>query len=1103
MKRTLKILGIIAASLAGLVVLASAAVYFFVDLDTLVNEEISRLQPELEEQLGRKIELGKVRTRFFPTLGARIGGVSVAGAEDAEGNRQEPLLSLQEAGFDLNLLRTILSFGSRIEVGTIFVDGLRLRVERDASGRLSFQDILDRQAGSKKKPKKDPSAQPSPAPGAGKPKARKDLDLLEAISIGEIRLRGASVELVDHQTPGGAPVHSAIRQIGLRLRDVRLSDPLRVELSAAVFAEKENFSLKVRVGPLPADLDFDRLVELRNLQLDLDSVRLGALAPYLGDALPLRLQDTVVSANFDIPHLDADSPLDVQGFLDVRALQIEGGEAFDLRLDARFKANPLTFSAQVDELKLRAAEMEVAVAGSLSDLDASPRFEDFSLRTASLDPARIFALYPALRDRLPPGSRLAGPAAIDLTASGDGEQQEIRGRIDLGAMDILVPTVLAKPASTPFALRVDGDLTPEKLLLRQAVLQVDALELELAGELESFEAPIFSFRLEAKPFDFDRLVRLAPSIGEELRKADATARGRGSLSGRIKGSVDHVDGELAVALLGASLDVPQATVRGDVRLNAAAKGNLKSTMRVSLLLDAQTAEVRVDELMNKSAGTPLLVDVSAEKTTEAFRFDRFDVRLAELEMTAKGSLTQSGEGQLAMQLAPLDLERFAATFPMIPAEKVKGGRVEAAVTLSGDPASLTTVLAKVDRFHLVLGGSDLSATASIENLERPVVDATLRSKLLDLDGLIGPKEAGAGGKKAAAEDNPAVKKITLTGTFEADRVILTERELRGFRGRVSLRDGVFTVEEGGFGIYGGSFRADGSEFEIWRGKMPFHLRFQGEGIDLESLVLAETGRKSPVAGKGKVSLDLEGVGIEREDLEKSLSGAWNLALPNGKVSGLGISHTVLGEFSSLPGFAAQRLSREEPLKDLLAGFAVENGRMALQKPLVVNLDGAPLRLDGAVGIFGELFLEGSYQVPAQRLAQLTGGRCKPGSDPVVPLKIGGKPLSPEVRPDATGLAVELVKACLGGQAEKAVDELLGDGAAAKAKEAADDLKKAAAEQADEAKAAAQREIDEAKAAANAEVERLKAEAEKKRKEAEAAAKKKAQDAAKKLKDKLF
>ncbi|AKU90521.1 AsmA family protein [Vulgatibacter incomptus] len=1083
MKKFVRIAGIGVAAFAALFVGASAAVYFLVDLDALVSAQIEKARPALEEALGRKVEVGAAHVRFFPRLGGKIEGVTIAAADEGG----EPLAKVGSAGFDLNLLKALLSAGQQIELSAIWLDGLRIHVERDANGVLSFQDILDRHP-SEPKPAAD-----EPAEGLS-PEVQ---EWLRKVSIGEVRVAGGAITLVDRQTATGKAAENHIEAIDLRVRDVRLSDPLRIELSAAIFAPKPNFELAATVGPLPNDLKLDGLPPVRGVRLRADAVDLGSLAPYLGRALPVRIDSAVVSTSWDVPELVAGRPVEVAGFLEVEKLRVAGGESFDLRVDSKLSADLSTLSARIEKLGIRAAGMELAIAGSLRDLDKEPRFEGFTVRSKSLDPAKILAIYPPARANLPEGSRLAGPFTVDVDATGTAERQTVKAAVDLAQVDILVPGAIAKPAGTALGLRVDGDFGPAEASLRAATFQVDELALTVSGTVKNFAAPTYDFTIGAKPFSFDRLVRLAPAVGEELRKANASASGSGRIDGHVKGSPGSVDGQLAVALEGLQVKVPGTHVEGGTELRLSAKGDPAGDLQASFLLDAGTSVIHVDGLMNKGAGTPLRVDVAAHRKGGALGFERFDVRLAELSLQATGSLDPSGEGRLRMHLAPVNLEKLAATFPSIPAEKVKGGTMEAELEVQGDPSKLETVTVALPRLDLRLGQSDLQITAKVRNLDAPEGSASIRSRFLDLDALRGPDAPEtADAAKPAAQDDPSLKRFRFTGDFDLKKVVVTGRELENLKGRITLRDGVVSVEETTFGAYGGSFQANGTRAEIWKGQMPFHARFEGRNVDVSRLVAAETKKPSPLSGRADLSFDLSGNGTEKPELEKYLTGDWSLSMREGRMTGLGLGQAVFGDLSGLPGFAKERLSKDEGLRDLLAGFEVHDGKMKLRRPLAMALDGNPVVLDGAIGIFGELALEGSYTVASRRIEQLTGGHCKPTQDPVVPLKITGPATAPEVRPDGGKIAVEVAKACLAGKAEAVLDKLLGGEGATKA--AKEKLEGGAAAITQDAKA----EVDAQAEKAKAELEAAKAAAERAKKEAEDKAKQKAKDAAGSMKKKL-
>ncbi|HWV36901.1 MAG TPA: AsmA family protein [Vulgatibacter sp.] len=1080
MKRVLRTVAISLAALALLFVGASAAVYALVDLDALVADQVERLKPALEEELGREIEVGAIHTRFFPTLGARIEGLEVAGVDGGE-----PLARVGAIGFDVNLLRAILSFGKRIELGAVYVDGLEARIERAADGTLSFQDILDRQA------RKEPAKDDGPSP--------KVLELAQQVSIGEVRVADASVVLVDRQTASGEPATSHIRRIDLRMRDVRLGDPIAIRLSGALFRDTTNLELAAVVGPLPADLALDGLPRIADLKLHLDQVNLGPLSPYLPREMPAKVESAVVSADWEIPELANGRPVQVAGFLAVDSLRLQGGDPFELRLDARLRADPGSASLRIDEAKLRAAGMEVTASGALENLSTEPRFQDFSIATSGIRPARILAIFPAAGAGLPEGARIDGAMALSVDASGDRDRQTFVAKVDLGGLDLFIPGAIAKPAGTAFSFAADGELAPGRASLRGARLQLDELLVEASGTVENFAAPRYDFHFAAPPFSFDRLVRLMPRAGEELRKAGATADGSGSLKGHLKGAPGSVDFAVDLGFDGMRADLPSLRVEGSARARAAAKGDPAGDLSVDLLVDAGSSVIRAEGAMDKAAGTPLLVDVAARRQGSSFRFDRFDVRLADLRMTATGALAADGTGDLTMRVHPVDLEKLALTFPAIPGERVKGGSLEAEVGVSGDPSRLATVSLDLRSLRARLGRSDLSVQATVRNLEAPDVTATVRSSLLDLDALRGVEPAKPEDPpKEPPADDPELRKYRFRGDFRAGRLVMGGRTLDDVVAKVRLEDGELSVEQATFRLYGGSFSANGSRASIWRGRMPFHAKLSGSGMDVGRMIEEETGRSSPLKGRADVALDLEGVGTERVDLEKHLTGTGSLGMREGRTSGLGLSRAVFGDLSGLPPGVKDRLAVDEPLRDLAARFEVRAGRMELREPLAFAVDGSPVALGGAIGIFGDLHLDGTYELAARRLEQLTGGACKASRNPVIPVRITGPASRPQVRPDGGRIAAELAQACLLGKAGSVVDGLLGEGGARKAAEAKEQLEQEAAAKA----AAAKAELDAQAARAKAEADRLKAEAEAKRKAAEEAAKKKAADEAKKLKKRL-
>jgi hypothetical protein len=1086
MKRPLKIFLVVAVSLVALLVVAVAAAAYFLDLDKVVNAQIAEHKPELEKRLGRKVEVGPVSTKLFPTLGGTVQVVRIA-ADPSHKEDDHPLLEVGPVSFEVSLWEALVSRGKDVRVKSIVLDGLKVNVVRYADGTLSYQDILDRQ------PPPDPS-QPA-KPMSEEMKAR-----IRNASIGEIRLGDAEVHFVDHDTPTHQVAEEYIHHLNLSIHDLRLSDPVKIHVDAAIAADTKNFSFDTQVGPFPQDLELHGAPPIGATALKMDKVELARIAPYLGPAIPARITSATADADLKLSGYAEKGTTHVGGFMDVRHIQLGSGKAFDFRVDVDLDADTGTVSLDVKKLDARLGEIQLASSGGLQNLTSKPTFKDFKIHSTTLAPGLLLAYDPMLAKDLPPGAKLEGAATLDLQASGDAAKQTLVASLDLASMDILLPGLLAKPKGTPLGIKVDGDFTGSEATLRSAQLIADALDLVASGTVKNFAAPIFDLQLTAKPFSFDRLARLAPTVREGLQKQNATAQGSGRIDGHLKGSMQNLDAALEMALTGMKLAVPGTTLDGDLTLKASAKGDPNRSLAAELLLDGQQATLIIPGVLNKGPSTPLHLEASITRAGPAIAVKTLDLKLAELDLHADGTLDQaSGQTALRVNVAPLDLEKFARTVTAIPAEKARGGKVDVKIVVGGNPKQLATMTLAMDPLDLHYASSDLRGVLNVVNLDKPVVTLKATSNRLDLDQLLGLDTEKD--KTRPEVDDPTLRKYTFTGDLEAQTMIYDKTELSHFRGLVKLVDGVLTVERAGFSVFGGTVSADGTTAEIWRGKMPFHAKLAVKNIDVNSALTAKTKYAALLQGKGDFGVDLSGVGFTTKELEQSLTGDLDAALLDGHYNASSLTQAVVGGFqsalSAIPGLKLGSVGTNNAIRDLAGSFAVKDGKMELKKPMSLNLDGSPLTLAGAIGIAGDLFLKGNYGLPGKVLESASGGRCKVAGQVPVPVEIRGTALKPQFIPDVAGAVQNVVRACLTGQAEAAAQQAVGQARAqaeAKVREVTQQAEAQARAQADALKAQAQGQANAQKKAAEDAVNNARSDGEARTRAAEEQAKKKAKDA---------
>lgn len=1064
MKRALRFLGIGILAFLLLVVGGSAAVYYLVGFDRLANEAIAKYQPQIEAELGRKLRIGEVKTGFFPTLSVHLPSIAVEGASP-----EEPAL-LEIGAFDLEiaLWKAIFTLGKTLEIRDITVREPRVVVLRRADGSLSIDDLLvDREA---------EVAEEAPS----------DASFLAGLRIGRLRVLSGALYLLDGEKPVQADLAktalSYVEAIDWVVENFGRGETLGFDLSLAALAKEKNLRVGFQAGPLH-EFPPQGLPPLRNLRVEAEGIELRSFAAFLGEA-GRPAEEARLTASLSIPRLAPSQPLSIDGGLLVENLRLEGGEAFDLRSTLKGEAELERGDLRIESLLVETGGMRVSARGAIYEAKTLPRFEGFELRSEGIRLERILALLPTLGAGLPEGAELEGPLHLEVASSGDAKAQSVQARLDLGEAEIHLPGMLAKPKEVALGFFANVDLDPSGARLRVVRLRAADLDLRLEGAITSFDPAAYDLSLHADPFPFDSLVRLAPSVAESLRTSGARAEGKMSIDGHLRGKAEQLSTQLRIALSDASLSVPQAEVKGDLRFSAGFEGD-PTDWKANLHLDGGRSRLFVPDLVDKAPETPLLADVAVRRSGASIDLPRFEVQLGELRLESRGRLSPEGGSSVQVRMPRADLARLRSTFPILPETFDAGGHLEGSMELSGDPQRLESLTLAVPSFEGRIGRSDFRFNASIRNLEAPVIEADLRSSFLDLDALLGNEEKEETKAAEPREDNPALRSVQATARLEIDRARFTQRDLSKVVATVRLRDGVLRLEEARFDLYGGRVSAAGTTAEIWKGKMPYDVRLQVSNLDVQAAIAGETKANSPLSGRGNLELAVRGEGTEREDFERNLTGAWSLAMREGRLTGPDLSASALGALRSIPAFSGRSLPSERNLRDLFGAFEIENGQMNLREPLRFSLGQSELRLGGGIGIFGDLRLEGHYQVPPSLLSSLSGGRCQSDSPVEIPLAITGSPASPGVRADGKAIALALGERCLAGQVEAAAEKLLGKETVDKARDLQEDARK---------------EAEEAAARARAEAEAKKRELERKAQEAKKAAEKKAQDAAKKAAD---
>ena len=130
--RAIKIVGIVAAAVVGLVVVLLLAVWLLVD----PNDYKDRIAQQVRSSTGRELTLsGPIKLSVFPWIALQLGPASLG---NPPGFSVEPFAAVHRISLRVKLLPLL---HKELKVGSIEVNGLDLRLVKNAAGKGNWQDF--------------------------------------------------------------------------------------------------------------------------------------------------------------------------------------------------------------------------------------------------------------------------------------------------------------------------------------------------------------------------------------------------------------------------------------------------------------------------------------------------------------------------------------------------------------------------------------------------------------------------------------------------------------------------------------------------------------------------------------------------------------------------------------------------------------------------------------------------------------------------------------------------------------------------------------------------------------------------------------------------
>lgn len=687
--------------LLGLLLLVTLGVVFALSrADAWLTAIAQEQAGKLSQRIGRPITLESVSVKLLGGLGAKVAGLRIAAVE----GESDPLLELERVSVDADLWLAAQTKGKSLHVSSVEISGLHVNLVKRADGKTNVDLVTE---------SLERTAPPEEAeqPEEAKPAQKEPGFDLSGFVLDRFAFLDGQVHLVDQSGKAGAkPKALGLSDIDLLLENVRLGQPLKLSMKAAVLASAQNLDVTLETAPIPETFEVLPTQVTWSLA-PIDLAPLAAFSAGLEGLLAGKLSTQgKVSLGSAVP--GGSGPTHVEAELAARGLafeQTQGGKPADLTVDVKLTADLPKGDVALQKLELALGPARVSGRGTVSKLyTEAPAASGLELVGTNLDPASFALYYPPLGKLL--ANRISGPIQLRLEGSGSQRWQALTLSMDLTSTRLDVPGELTKQPGGPLTLKttMGGSAT-------------GALRFELEGDLGG--------------------VDLRP--GELLNKSSKDA-----LRLAMKGSYDGTGGTKRIEL--STLDV---TIQ-DQRMSGSAKATLAGTgKKATTQFEATLASDRldVDKLLledetpkkpepgEKKAAAPAPSAGATAKVPakDPHRFDgmqgTFTARIGALRVSEKDFADVDAKVKMVNDL--VTLERFSA--------RTFGGRVDASGTTARlgpaeRPFELVFKTEAIDVAQILLGAGKppsvsgrLSADFKLKGL-----GADKKSLMKSLEGLL-------------------------------------------------------------------------------------------------------------------------------------------------------------------------------------------------------------------------------------------------------------------------------------------------------------------------------------------------------------------------------
>ncbi len=453
-KRTRIIIYIVAA-LFGVTL---AIVYF--NLGSIIKANKDLILAQVETAVGREVAAEELDVNFLGGIGVQLTKVSVA--DDPQFSK-ENLLEAKELLVHLKLWPLLRK---QIEISQLILNEPVINIVRNQEGNWNLIALGESLSG-----EKDEGA----APAEGDNKDVSSSKSSQSLSLSLFRVKNGALHVRDLKDNGKLD----IEQADLNIKDFQPDRPFTIQVSCAVLSERQNISMEGKIGPLtdtgPIPLDGEITID------PLSVGKITAAFPFIKTALP---------------------------------------EGIPLPETAKFNA---AFSGNSMELTLPTIEVSgnffqsktpnITITG-----DVGPVGADWSKTGAHLKlalkaiPLEALKKNPLLSDSIPENLSAGGSLSGVISAEGTLGKIQVTGELDGKDTSLEMKDLFQKPAGMPLTIKMNSNLTENKLAIENVDLKVHDLALKGKGDIGFEKAFSMNLSLESPAIETSSIPELVPLL---------------------------------------------------------------------------------------------------------------------------------------------------------------------------------------------------------------------------------------------------------------------------------------------------------------------------------------------------------------------------------------------------------------------------------------------------------------------------------------------------------------------------------------------------------------------------------------------------------------